>query len=34
VGFNIFPEGLMIADMPVFAERAIALRVSIALSEA
>jgi hypothetical protein len=34
VGFSIFPDGLMIAEIPVLAQRAIALRVSIALSEA
>ena len=34
VGFNISPDGLMMAEMPVFAHLAIALRVSMALSEA
>ena len=34
VGFNIFPEGLMMAEIPVLAQRAIALRVSIARSDA
>lgn len=34
VGWSISPDGLMIALMPVFAHRAIARRVSIALSEA
>ena len=34
VGFIIFPDGLIIAEMPVLAQRAIALRVSIARSDA
>ena len=34
VGWSISPEGAMIADIPVFAHRAMARRVSIALNEA
>lgn len=34
VGCVIFPEGEMMAEMPVLAQRAMARRVSMALSEA
>jgi hypothetical protein len=34
VGCNIFPEGLTMALMPVFAQRAMARRVSMARSDA
>ena len=34
VGWSISPDGLMMALMPVFAHRAMARRVSMALSDA